>query len=335
MEYLNSIISGIVIVKIGRQYIYVKPASAEDKTFADFFSQEQHDDALIDGIWTQQDAEEHLILIGHWKEENDKRIEEIEKNIENMKVDYFNHFYDSTTKNYIKKNIEKQNENYNDLYNAKYAFYDKTCEYLKRYSFISYLLQKNTYFSNGELASNTLSMQIVYNKYNTAIAEIGANIRKTAKDDNWRSRWFALKHEAFANDPSSLTDFQMSLISWSSYYDGIYQSMDKPSDEIIEDDIALDGWSITQRRKRKEEEKQKNAEKMLPEKMNNAGEIFIPARTAQQASDIMNLNNREALSKIKSLKQDLKEHGVVEESQLTSTRRELQMQAVEMSKNRR
>ena len=68
---------------------------------------------------------------------------------------------------------------------------------------------------------------------------------------------------------------------------------------------------------------------------NNAGEIFIPAGNAKEASDIMSLNSQEGLHKIKSLKRDLDREGAVEESQLTSTRRELQMQAIQMSKNNR
>lgn len=334
MDYINSLISGIVIFKAGKDYVYVKPASAEDKTFADFFSQEQYDDALIDGIWTQKDAEDYLISMGYWSDEYEKRTQEIEKNIENMKVDYFNHFYNSTTKEYIKKNIDKQKENYEDLYSKKYVFYDKTCEHLKRYSFISYLLQKNSFFQNGELASSFLSTQLLYNRYISFTNNITIDIRKIVKSDEWRNKWFTLKNETFENRLSSLTDFQLSAISWSNYYDSVYQSMDKPSDDIMEDDIALDGWSIVQRRKRKEEEKKKSAEKMLPEKMGNAGEIFLPARNAKEAADIMSLNDMEAMSKIKSLNRDLKEHGELEESQLSSTRRELQMQAVQMSRRK-
>jgi hypothetical protein len=335
LDYINSLISGIVIFKIGREYIYVKPASAEDKTFADFFSQEQYDDALIDGIWTQEDAENHLISMGYWLKEDDETIKEIEKNVENMKADYFNHFYNSTTRDYIKKNINKQNERYQGIYNKKYTFYDKTCEYLKRYSFVSHILQKNSFLQNGELASTYYPTQILYNKYASHTNDLGSNIREITKSNEWRNKWFSLKNDIFENKLSSLTDFQLSIISWSNYYDGIYQSMDKPPDEIIEDDIAMDGWSIIQKRKRQEEEKKKNAEKMLPEKMQKAGEVFIPARNSKEASDVMSLNDAYGVSKIKSLKKDLKENGAVNESDLTSTRQELQMQSIQMARENR
>jgi hypothetical protein len=336
LEYINTLISGIVVFRIGKHYIYVKPFSAKDKTFADFFSNEQHDDALIDGIWTQKDAEEHLIQMGYWSDDNEKIIEEIESNIENMKVDYFNHFYNSTTKDYVKKNLEKQKSRYNEILNKRYIFYDKTCEYLKRYSFMSYLLHKNAYLQkNNKPARLLFSTQILYNKYNDVVNGLSQEIRSIAKNDDWRNKWFSLKHEVFSNKPSSFTDFQYSIMSWSNYYDSIYQSMDKPGDDIIDDDIALDGWSIVQRRKRKEEEKKTSAEKMLPDKMKDSGEIFLPAKSKKEASDIMSLNSPEAKARINSLKKDLRENGSMEESQLSSTRLDLQMQSLQMTKENR
>jgi hypothetical protein len=335
LEYIHSLISGIVLFKLRGFYIYVKPFSAEDKTFADFFSNEQYDDALLDGIWTQKDAEMHLISTGYWSQVDEDRIKEIEQNLDNMKVDYFNNFYNSTTKEYIKRNIESQNKQYSDLHTKKHVFYDKTCDYIKQYSYTSYLLQKNAYIMDAGLASKKFNINTIYNKYSSVVYDMNSKIRSIAKSDEWKSRWFAAKNSVFDNPTSSFTDLQYSIISWSNYYDNILQSMEKPSDEIIEDDIALDGWSIIQRRKRKEEDKKANAEKMLPDKMKGAGEIFIPARNSKEASDVMSLNDREALSRIKSLRKDLAEHGAVQESDLTSTRRDLQMQGLQMSKERR
>lgn len=325
----------MVIFKLGREYIFVKPPSAEDKTFADFFSQEEYDDALLDGIWTQEDAEKHLISLGYLSEDNEKELTTIKENMDNMRVDYFNHFYDSSTKDYIKKNLEKQQQRHDEVYAKKYVFYDKTCEYLKKLSFTSYLLQKNAFIKDSDLAFNRYSIQMIYNKYMSTVNEIASKSRDIAKEIEWKNRWYSSKLQTFDNNISSLTDFQISVISWSTYYDGIYQSFDKPSEDIIEDDIALDGWSIIEKRKRKKEDKKKNAEKMLPENLRNAGEVFIPARNAKQASDIMSLNGPESMGKIRSLQNDLKDNQAVDEANLTSTRRELQMQAIQMQKENR
>lgn len=289
----------------------------------------------MDGIWTQEEAEQHLISMGYLSENHMQELEEINKNMDNMKVDYFNHFYDSSTKEYIKRNLEKQQKKHDESYAKKYIFYDKTCDYLKRYCLLSFLLQKYAFDYNDGLCSNYYSIQTIHNKYISTTNDIGSKIRDIAKSNEWKNRWYSSKLDTFHNHASSLTDLQLSIISWSTYYDGIFQSFDKPSEEIIEDDIALDGWSILEKRKRKKEEQQRNADKMLPDHMKNSGEVFIPTRNKRQAQDIMSLNAGESLSKIKSLKRDLSENSVVNESDLTSTRRELQMRAVQMQKENR
>ena len=148
-----------------------------------------------------------------------------------------------------------------------------------------------------------------------------------------KSRTFPLKDKCFNNKRSTFTGFQLSIIGWSTYYEGVYQSMDRPSEDIIDDDIAIDGWSISQQRKRKEEDKKRQAEKMLPEKMSNAGEVFIPVRNRKEAEDVMNLNDGAGKAKIRSLKKDLQTQGSLSDSKLTSTRQQIQMQAAEMSKH--
>lgn len=333
LDLINTLISGIIIIRLGKEYIYCKPPSAEDKTFADFFSQEQYDDALIDGMWTQADAEQYLIEMGYWHEDSEKQFKQIEDNIENMKLDYFNHFYNSQTKEYIKKNIDKQTQRLMNLHELKYCFYDKTCEYIKSYAFHSYILSCASFLSNGVRACDKFPITKLVSRFRDQKYLISSRIREVSKSSSWKNNWFSLKYDVFDNKGSSLTELQLSLISWSSYYEGVYQSMDKPSDEIIDDDIAIDGWSIAERRKRKEEDKKRNAEKMLPENMSGAGEVFIPVKNKREALDVMTLNDGAGKAKLKSLKRDLETRGSLSDVDLTSTRQQVQMQAAEMSKN--
>lgn len=335
MDYTNSLIAGIAIFKIGKKYVYMKPPSAEDKAFADFFSQEQYDDAIIDGIWTQQDAEKYLKSIEFFSDEEENNVNAINENIDNMRVDYFNHFYNSQTKEYIKKNIEKQREKQAEFFDKKYILYDKTCEYIRDYSKTSILIQGNAFLQNNSSAYLSFPISILYNKYTSTVTNILKEIRLVAKNPEWKQRWFFLKEKTFNNDPSNLTDWQISLLSWCNFYENIYQSTDCPSEEIIDDDIALDGWSIVQRRKRKEEEKKRSAEKMLPQNMKNSGEVFIPVKNIREAQDVMNLNNAESKTKIKMLKHDLDKNPEIKESDLTSTKQELRMQFNKMQKESR
>lgn len=335
LDLVNAFISGIILFRIGKEYIYCKPPSAEDKTFADFFSQESYEDCLIDGLWTTKEAEEFLINAGYWSKEEDDSLKTINENIDNMKLDYFNNFYNTQTKQYIKTNIDKQYQRLEKLHEKKYLFFDKTCEYVKSYVTTLHLLQKNAFLTDGELAHKYFSIHKLAGKYNESKNNILSQVREVSKSDGWRNQWLSIKENIFVNHPSTFTSFQFSLIGWSKYYDSVYQSPDKPLEDIIQDDMALDGWSIKERRKREEEEKKHNAEQLLPEKLSNAGEVFIPARNAKEVDDILSLNDGHGKAKLKSLKNDLKTRGSLKDSDLTSNRQEIQMQANRMAAERK
>lgn len=334
LDLINTLISGIVIFKVGKEYIYYKPPSAEDKTFADFFSQEQYEDALFEGVWQSEEVENLLINNGFWSTDDEKSYENIKSNIEQMKLDYFNNFYNTSTKNYIKKSILNLEDKLTKLYLNKSLFFNKTCEYIKDISYQLYLINSNTFILDGSKASNYFNISTLFTKYNIESHKIENEIRHVAKSSSWRSKWIGPKENLFDNKPSTFREFQHSIICWSYFYDGIYESLDKPSEDIIQDDIALDGWSIKQRRKREEEEKKKSSEKILPEKMSNAGEIFIPARTAKQIEDVNNLNTGYGKAKIQSLAKDLRHNNHINDSDLTTSRQEIQMKTIQNIKGK-
>ena len=335
-DLINTLISGVIILKIGREYIFINPPSAEDKTFADFFSYEIYEDCLLEGMLKEEEVEEFLIENGFWSKEESELMEQIQKNMQQMKLDYFNSFYNSTTKEYIQKNLEKQEKRVSELYKKKSLFSDKTCEYVADYARKAKYLENNVFLKDGRLATDLFSFNKIINKFYSRYWDVNSRLREVAKSSEWRNIWFGVKEKLFENNPSSFTDLQHNIISWSYYYDNINESLDRPSEEIIEDDIALDGWGEKQKRKRQEEEKKKQAEDMLPDNIGDAGEVFIPVRNQKEAQDVHNLNNPQGKAKLRSLKRDLDKHGSVNESDLSSTRRELQMQSNQMaSQNRR
>ena len=332
-DIINSLISGAIIFKIGKQNILFKPPSVEDKTFADFFSYEAYEECLFDGVWTNEDVELFLIENGYWSVKEEESIKQLKTNLENMSVDYLNSFYSEQSKEYIRKNIDSLYVKLGALSSRKYLLSDRTCEYVKSYAYASYIASKNCYL-DGELCTQ-YNIHTLVDKISLATNKQSAALRRVSKSNEWRSLWIALKEKVFHNSPSSFTDLQNSLISWSCFYDRIYESMDKPAQEIIEDDIAIDGWYIKEGRKRKEEEKKRLAEEFLPDKMSNAGEIFIPAKNLSDIKNIMNLNDTQGIKKIQSLERDLAKNGTVDESNLTSTKQEVQMAFNNMNSRRK
>jgi len=330
---INRLLSGIVIFKLKGEYVYVRPARAEDKAFADVYAQEVYEDALLDGILRNKDLEELLIDEGWWSKEQEEEIETLSKNLEQMKLDYCNHFSKQDTKDYIKKSIDRLREKISKLYDEKHTFFGMSCEYLRDFAKSTMLLEKCAFLVDGSLAIEKIGIMRIIGSFmaNNLNEE---QLRGVAKSYDWRNLWASKELGLFDCKTSELTQEQASLISWSRFYDGVYESMDRPNEKIIEDDLALDGWAISESRKRDEEEKKRSGEK-LAGGAQDAGEIFIPVGNQKEQDDVLALNDTYGKSVLKSKAKQFEEGGVFNENELKHVKKDIQMESLRQVKESR
>ena len=84
-------------------------------------------------------------------------------------------------------------------------------------------------------------------------------------------------------------------------YDNVYESMDRPPDKVVEDDICLDGWFVEQKRKHERERKQKEVDALTQNpKIANSQEVFVMASNQDSANQIYDLNDPLARATIKN-----------------------------------
>ena len=128
--------------------------------------------------------------------------------------------------------------------------------------------------------------------------------------------------EIFPLQACDITDMQKSLISWTRMYDSIYESMETPSDAIIDDDYAIDGWFTAQRKKRDDDRKESEGNK-LPD----SAEVFVPVSNKKEAQRVHDMNTQQGKQVIKSRMKDLEEQGSLEEGQFSHVKQDLAMKA--------
>lgn len=331
---INRFLSGIIIYRLKNKCIHIKPAKVEDKAFADFYAEQAYEDALLEGLLKKEDLEKLIIEKGWWDKEKDDEIKTISNNLEQMKVDYYNNFFREESKKYIAENIEKQNKNLLKLHEQKNSLFDKSCEYLKSFARDSYLIEKTSFVESSSAVDFFKIHTLVYSFYGNIVGD--KVVREVAKSAVWRSIWNAAKGiKLFNNDICELTQEQISLVGWSKFYDNVNESLERPDEEVIEDDIALDGWCIVESRKRKEEEKKKKGEGMVSETMQDAGEVFIPVKNAKEQEQVLALNDQYGKSVIRSKAMQFKQSGGSREEDLKHVKKELQMQGLKQAKENR
>ena len=93
-------------------------------------------------------------------------------------------------------------------------------------------------------------------------------------------------------------------------YDNIQESMECPSEKVIEDDDALDGWFIEQRRKNEREKAVGVIEDSIQnDKIRNSQEVIVFADNQKDAQNVHEMNSTTAKVMKKEREQVIKEKG--------------------------
>jgi hypothetical protein len=324
--YLSRILSGYYIFLYGNTKWKLQYPDAETKYEAEILSEIEYNDNKYNEWPTLENISEILISQGMWSYEGDRRLEQIDKQIENLKADLFQNFLNPTTSKKIRQELKKQETSYSRLYAAKHAFDYLTieghCAEVKN----NFLLRRSLYDDNNKLYflenDNSILMQSVSKYLATQTISI-KTYREIARSQQWYQYWGSNNFSLFQNPVVEWTDEQRTLVSLTRMYDTAREHPDCPSDAVIKDDDAFDGWAIIERRKMEKEKSKKRAEKMLPGKLKDANEIYVVAGSREEANDIYNLNDYGGQAIIKERNNMLKHAGNIKEQNLPDVQRDL------------
>jgi len=127
----------------------------------------------------------------------------------------------------------------------------------------------------------------------------------------WRS--YYTEHGLFEQPSIYQNDDQRHLVKLTQMYDSVKQHPEAPTEDVIEDDDALDGWFLYQKEKSKQE---KTKNQVLDKiggnsKINKAGEVFVITNDQQEFRTINNLNDPKTKQDIARTRQIAKQKGSV------------------------
>lgn len=261
-------------------------------------------------ILSEDEALSLLLEKGVWTEKHERDIETAHNNIKKLQIGLFKNYTNIVRKKEAKEGLKKYREILHDLYKIKYSYSHLTDINLANVAKWTYIIKKSTYKGKRRYQWGEFSVQEVLAEYqNNLLTE--AQIRELARTEPWTSMndWVTFKNPWFE---------QFKLLSWTRFYENIRQASDVPSQDIIEDDDALDGW-LHQRGK----EGQK-----FSSKIESCDEIFVVASRdgtdgKPTIDEVYNMNDVISRSVISQRMKYIKEKGTVKESELPDVKRNL------------
>lgn len=291
--FVSRIRSGFLNLKLGNVRVRVLNSTLEDEYLSNEIFMESFDQARSDEIMTQDEMFDWMMDRGLWSQENEDKIKACEGNIEKLKVEIFNARSKEKLRETARTYLRATEKALAKLQAEKDELFSKTCEGLASQDKMMFLFERCCFVGSQPLDFKDVDIGDLYYQFNQSQLN-EKQLRELARNDPWRLAWYAKDHSPlFANDPSrTLSNEQKGILIWANMYDNIQESMDCPTEDVINDDDMLDGWFIIQRKKQASEKAKSELEsKTTNEKIANADEVMIFTDSKKEAESIHNMNS--------------------------------------------
>lgn len=338
--YLSRILSGFYIFIYNEQKYKLVYPDINLKYQAEIYAQDEYDKNKYNEWISEKEIIYFLIDLGMWTLDGDHKLNKIEQDIDNTKIELYKSFLNPTKQKTIRKQLDKLKNQYNRLYTVRHSF-----DYITIEGYCNNI--KNDYI----LANSILNMdnKLVFDCDNDVDGFLLKNIsshlsqnsleistfKKIARSALWRNYWSANKNNLFDKPVINWTDEQKTLVVLTKMYDSVSEHPESPPDLVIEDDDMLEGWMILQRKENEKEKNKRRNEKVLPGKLNNAQEVFLMANSKEEAQNIYSMNDQQSIGIIKERQNLLSKGHSIKEQNLPDVQRDIILQSNDKRKQMR
>lgn len=290
--FVSRLRSGVYHVKMDKLRIRVLTPTIEDEYLANERFQEAYDQALLENIFTEEEMWEWMSSKGLWSEEKEEKISIIKKDIEKLKVGIYENRHNRDIADMSRRYLRQAENALVQLKGEKHELFSRTCEGLASQEKALALFERCCFVGSEQLDCDDIDVSSLFYDYNHLLLN-EKQLRELARNDPWRLCWLIKDHAPlFANrDGRDLSPDQKGILIWSGMYDNIQESMECPSEDVINDDDMLDGWFIIQRRKQDSEKAKSEIEKRTNSKIANSDEIMVMAKNKKEADQIHSMNS--------------------------------------------
>lgn len=292
----------IVISNITYKIIY---PSLDVKYKAQLLYEQTIEENKYDKAWlTPEEISLYLQHNNIWNNSKQNELEKNNKTLEDLKIDLYLNYINDKKKKSIKNSIKNLNIAINNQYAQKMSMnhlgIEEQALSIKNEFIIMHTIYYNDqlYFDNPDSELNdSLYLQKFIHEIvvNTIDA---AKLRTVVRSDLWRS--YATCSNLNMNFLDINDDYRH-LIGLHKMYDNARQHPEAPSEDIIKDDDALDGWFLYQNRKAEKEKKKNTILDKLGDKNKNKDEIFLITNDLKEAQEIFDINDDKGKQQIQEI----------------------------------
>ncbi len=306
---LSKILLGYQIVEWKHLTLHIHPLNIRQNYLAQKVFVEAYEEALLSGVFTREEMLDYMIEQGVWSEEKEFKLLENVTSMENEKINIYSNFLVPQLREGHRRRLRQLEKEQTKLHKIKHANDHADCEGIATYSRWNWIIENTTTNEDGtpyDFSDVDVSFVLRLTEKDPISSE---DMRAIVRSYYWQKVWVngGKDAERILRRPSfEFSREQEDLLAWTRLYSSLDEATDKPPQNVIEDDDALDGWLI---KRRKETEKQQGQDRFeeIAGKHQNADHVLVPARSQEEAQKIYDLNGPEGKMNVESRLKTVKE----------------------------
>ncbi len=309
-KILNRIIQGRLRISVDDLVLFIyEPDNFVLEESYEIYEQAKKK-AYFSGCYLKDDAINLLCEMGLWSPSDKKQAETLEKELDDEKVRLYENFFKKKEIRAIRANIRMKEKQRSGILAKEKQFDHLTCEGVAGFTRKSWILSNTTKTFDGNLYNFAeISSSKILDLYSEQFIK-PSEFRMVARSSPFRTMWTSSKKrgDIFGKCATQMDGQQLSLVSYATMYDNVYENPEAPPESVINDDDALDGWFIVQKRKYEKDKKAAEADGLLAGSKNaNAQEVMLMAKSKEDVEDIYALNSDRQRKTIQSRQSQISE----------------------------
>jgi hypothetical protein len=235
---------------------------------AEIYAQNEYEQNKFNDWITEDAIVDTLVALGMWSYSGDDNLKNIEKQIDELKIDLYKNFLNPAKIKSIKKTLANIKAQYNRLYTIRHSLDQYTPEGYSQLLKNNFMLVHSLYDSNNVKIFNDLDSAdaglLDDLSYIVATNTIDITAFKAiARNDMWKNYWSANNTNLFDKSTVNWTDEQKTLVVLTKMYDSAHEHPECPPDKVFEDDDMFDGWMLLQKEENEKYRNKNRTEKAL------------------------------------------------------------------------
>ena len=298
--------------------------------------------AISEGLQTEEEALVTLTSLDLWNSQKESEIVGLQKDIHNIRRGLLDFLFDTSKLERARSLLRRAEQALIDRLSIKHNLLENTAEVHATICQQRNIIGCITETENGTKFWPTkkdfdefddvgviIQLSELFFRKSRIPTEL---IRELSRSQQWRMYWEISKEtgDLFENPIILWSVNQRELTYWSTIYDSVYNSYERPSKDIITDDDLLDSWFI--RQGEKIEDKTQKASVPQPNKP-GMNETFIMSDRGG-SKRVYDMNDTASRIKLKARQKVLNSKGVVKEQDMPDSQRDMKEKLSRMQSER-